>query len=297
MKVAARHITDWDSFATETLHYGLLEEFKRINMNFVSLQTKLELFQITAKDESTRYIRDEFYCQVLRNIIKEKFDRKLLSAVFSQMCKNKYVKSVEFLLAYIDPRNYELNMAASNSNVEIVKILLNDPRVNPGDFNNLAIRTASELGDAEIVQLLLQNRNVDPSVLDNAALRLACYFGNVKVASLLLQDPRVDPSSCDNEAIRKTTNSSICLMLMNDKRVDPTARNNEALSQAVKLGKSDIVEILLQDHRVDPTFNNYDFLTTALQSNDTATLEILLRDPRVDLDVYARLKGEHCKNT
>ena len=48
-------------------------------------------------------------------------------------------------------------MASLNGYVEIVKLLLQDPRVDPSDENNLAIRLASFYGYIEVVKLLSQD--------------------------------------------------------------------------------------------------------------------------------------------
>ncbi|KAJ3271950.1 hypothetical protein HDV01_006084 [Terramyces sp. JEL0728] len=293
MKVKSGLIIDWDSFAMEAFHYSLLQEFKRIDLEKVSLHTKLDIIQMRASKDSITRIWDEFCCIILQNIVHEPFDSKLLASVFSKMCKNKYAKSVEFLLGYVEPRNYDLQRATSDNNIEIVTILLRDSRIDAGDLNNLALRAASELGNADIVEILLQDKNVEPADVDNAAIRVACIYGNFKVARMLLQDPRVDPSSCDNEAIRKTSNIEILEMLLKDSRADPSARNNEALVNASRYGRADIVQLLLQDSQVDPTMNNYEALVVSLQAGDSATTQLLLGDKRVDQQIFNKAKEEY----
>ena len=62
---------------------------------------------------------------------------------------------------------------------------LQDERVDPSDFNNYAIKQASEKGHLEVVQLLLQDERVDPSVDDNWAIRWASKNGHSEVVEAL----------------------------------------------------------------------------------------------------------------
>jgi len=48
-------------------------------------------------------------------------------------------------------------MAALYGHLEVVKILLEDSRVDPSDQNNFAIHEAEENGHLDIVRLLLDN--------------------------------------------------------------------------------------------------------------------------------------------
>ena len=47
--------------------------------------------------------------------------------------------------------------ACMNNRIEIVKLLLQDPRVDPSDQNNEAIRWVSRYGRVEVVKLLSQD--------------------------------------------------------------------------------------------------------------------------------------------
>ena len=58
--------------------------------------------------------------------------------------------------------------------------------------NNLAIREASEYGYVDVVELLLDDPRVNPSTDNNYAIREASVNGNIKVVKLLLKDSRVE---------------------------------------------------------------------------------------------------------
>jgi hypothetical protein len=51
---------------------------------------------------------------------------------------------------------------------------------------------------SQIIKVLLSDPRVDPSDENNYAIRLASYYGYLKIVKLLLSDPRVDPSDENN---------------------------------------------------------------------------------------------------
>jgi len=108
------------------------------------------------------------------------------------------------ILAGINPSAYQ-NMiiiyASINGHLNVVNLLLKDPRVNPSDLHNLAIIGASEAGHLNVVDRLLEDPRVNPSDQDNRAIIDASEKGHLNVVDRLLKDPRVDPSSQDNRAI------------------------------------------------------------------------------------------------
>jgi len=120
---------------------------------------------------------------------------------------------------------------------------------------NCAIRLASEHGHVDVVRLLLKDPRVDPSALDNYAIRLAGANGHVDVVRLLLKDPRVDPSAKHNYAIYWASERGyvdVVQLLLKDLRVDPSADHNFAIRWASSSGHIEVVKLLSEDPRVDP---------------------------------------------
>ena len=73
---------------------------------------------------------------------------------------------------------------------------------------------ASRFGHLDVVRVLLQNHRVDPSAKNNDALRLASKNGHVDVVELLRQNDRVtvgDPTVNDNRAIPRNVHPDHCL--------------------------------------------------------------------------------------
>lgn len=78
-----------------------------------------------------------------------------------------------------------LRTAVKCGDVELVRLLLQHPAVDPGAGNNYALKYASGCGSVHIVQLLLDHPDTDPWCTD--ALRVAERNGHVEVAMMLLE--------------------------------------------------------------------------------------------------------------
>ena len=152
--------------------------------------------------------------------------------------------------------NLAIRYASVHDFPEVVKMLLEDPRVDPSAENNDAILFASMHGYSEVVKMLLEDPRVNPSANNNFAISWASRNGHAEVVRMLLEDPRVNPSAKDNEALRWASAygyAEIVKLLLEDPRVDPSARGNEALRWASSRGHAEVVELLLADPRVDAT--------------------------------------------
>ena len=136
----------------------------------------------------------------------------------------------------LDTDSKTLEKANEENKPEAVRLLLQDPRVNPAADHNQAMRWASLYGYTEIVRLLLKDKRVDPS----EAIRLASESGYIEIVKLLLKDKRVKPSTHDNYPIRaaiRNNHFEVVKLLLQDKRVDPSDLNNEAIKRAAADGR------------------------------------------------------------
>ena len=154
----------------------------------------------------------------------------LLETVLTK--ENKYSEevlenllSVEVLLELgYDPsaNRHTIQLASERGLTDTVRLLLQDPRVDPSSSRNYAIQRASMNGHADIVELLLQDKRVDPSAVSNYAIRESSKNGHIDVVKLLLQDKRVDTSDDDNYAIEfasKNRHTDVVELLLQDPRV------------------------------------------------------------------------------
>jgi ankyrin repeat protein len=140
--------------------------------------------------------------------------------------------------------NRELYQAIGENDIDRVRILLQNPEVDPTADNNEALRYSSWKGHYEIVQLLLQDPRIDPSAHQNQALINAAVAGRTNIVELLLQDPRVNPSDSKNAAIElASTNGHIDIvrLLLQNPRFTPTGNFNRAIYSAISKGYKDIV--------------------------------------------------------
>lgn len=120
---------------------------------------------------------------------------------------NNQLAIVEYLLSLpasfgIDPttnNQYCIARAASNGNVEMVKLLLRDPRVKPEADENYALVDAAFEGHTQVVEILLKDPRVLPSVPNNNAIRMAAANEHLDIVKLLLT--RIEPSKGSKDAL------------------------------------------------------------------------------------------------
>ena len=109
---------------------------------------------------------------------------------FTLACTRGDIRTAASLINKVDPsfqHNITIQAASGDGRLEVVRLLLTDPRVDPSDCNNYAIRWASENGHLEVVRLLLTDPRVDLSNDNNHAIRMARKNGHTKVVQLLTE--------------------------------------------------------------------------------------------------------------
>jgi ankyrin repeat protein len=221
------------------------------------------------------------------------------------------------LLSEVDPNNDWVFKAVFYSQLEILKILLEDPRLNPCTETDLSISYAAQCNNIEILELLLLDTRFDPSVEDNHAIESVIYDKTkLKSAKLLLLDNRVqpnltkyfrvavfnycldtvklilsEPSFIPNEFVNMIIpyqrtelwySSDVLKLLIIDNRFNPAAINNEAIRFASEHNHSDIVALLLSDPRVDPGTDDNLPILRAARHGYFVIVKLLINDDRVD---------------
>lgn len=229
-------------------------------------------------------------------------DRQLIEAT-----QNGDVNEVRDLLAAgANPSafgNAPIQWAAQYGHLEVIRLLLSDPRVDPSVEDNYAIQMAAQYDYLEVVRLLLSDQRVDPTNLDNAPIRYASANGHLEVVQLLLADPRVDPSADNNYAIRwaamnnhpevvqflatvpgiLTATVDYYLALDLWKALQRLARMTGCLSESdedlmvwgAAVGSVNLVRTLV-DRGVDPTFDNNLALEAAQYYGQQNVIDYLL---------------------
>jgi len=192
----------------------------------------------------------------------------------------------------------EFNKAVEVGNADVVHLLLHDQTIDPSADDNRAIRVASYFGQIEVVKVLLADPRLlpdkpDPSANYNDALRGASENGYTDVVKLLLADARVNPSVGDNCAIcvaSENGHTDVVNVLLADSRVDPSVYSNWAIRIASKNGRTDVVKVLLADARVDPSANHNEALLEASRKGRLNVVNLLLERREV---VAEGLSREH----
>lgn len=161
-------------------------------------------------------------------------------------------------IKYLDKKeiNELFTCASYDGNLEIIKVLIIDSRLDPSHDDNCAIGVASQNGHLETAKLLLSDPRVNTDTgNENYSLRISSKNGHLKIVRLLLNDKSVDPSTDSNIAIRwasKNGHLEIVRLLLSDDRVDPSERSNDAIINASKKGYKEIVKMLKADPRYKP---------------------------------------------
>ncbi|KAJ3022521.1 UNVERIFIED_CONTAM: hypothetical protein HDU68_009057 [Siphonaria sp. JEL0065] len=129
----------------------------------------------------------------------------------------------------------------------------------------IALMSLPELKCASIVKVLLEDGRVDPSYNNNNALLVAVEKGYTTVVELLIKDERVQVERVQKLISLSSFNliemaivlgpslsrRNLVKLLLDDGKVDPCHDGNRALVLAVEKGYLDVVELLLMDTRVN----------------------------------------------
>ena len=160
----------------------------------------------------------------------EKIYKKIENAVLKNdiFQVKKYLKNKDIDISCNE--NQLLYLAVDMLNFDIVKLLLNDPRVNAGDYDNRCFIEACKNGSNEIIKLLMNNPNVDISVDNSLSFILVSQQGNIEIIKLLLKEESIDPTAYSNgaisEAFYNNTSKEACLLIWQSDKVKKTLKND-----------------------------------------------------------------------
>jgi len=227
------------------------------------------------------------YPEIINGLIKNGLDPTLNhDAAIRFAARKGRVNIVKVLLA--DPRvdpsalnNYAFSQAAAGNHLEVMQLLLSDSRFRMNDLLFIDICTSGFLSGAKT---LLKDSRTDPSIRNNTAFICAAWNNHVEIVKLLLTDSRVDPTAQNNKALMKVSKegrAETLKLLLKDPRVDPSVRQNKALENAIYHRKAEIVKLLLSDSRVDPVYQNNNALRTAIYRFSEEIITLLLSDNRI----------------
>lgn len=164
-----------------------------------------------------------------RNNWKKIYKQIHSSNDYNNLLLSDEVDLVELAIQYGKLPSYENNLplrnAVEKNNIDVVRLLLSSKYrhlVNPTVHNNYILRISVVNGRSEIVKLLLEDGRVDPSVDNNKLLSIAIVNGFLDIFMSLYNCRRVDPSANDNAALKLAYRKryySIVELLLADNRV------------------------------------------------------------------------------
>jgi hypothetical protein len=226
----------------------------------------------------------------LSEIIRQEFPQEMIFELLKDGCVDPMV-----MRSYSGGYGNCLQVSAWNGHNSIVKLLLDDCRIDPSAVDNNGyncLHLSAKNGYDCIVKLLLQDGRIDPSAVDNNgynSLHLSAMDGHDSTVKLLLYDGRIDPSVINRNGynclhfLAMDGHDIIVKLLLEDGRVDPSVVDNDGnncLHLSAKHGHDSIVKLLLKDGRTDPSaVNNEGFSCLSIAWKSTIQ-KMLMEDPR-----------------
>jgi hypothetical protein len=139
--------------------------------------------------------------------------------------KSNDLEAIRISLTFTDPRiadNFAICWAAEFGHLDLLNLLLNDPRVDPSVENNYAFIDAVDNGHVAIVDRLLKDPRIDPSVDDHIGFCIAVQLGYYELVKLLLASPRIVLNAQTIEFAKRISKekgySAICSLFKKDTR-------------------------------------------------------------------------------
>lgn len=159
---------------------------------------------------------------------------------------------------------------------EVAKLFLECPEFKPG----MLVVHACVGGYITLLKVLLQDPRIDPSIANNRALKFACRDENIEMASLLFADSRVNLDDCMILAIDNRAHQ-IVELLLDHSRVDLAVNGHRYLLYAVSQMATNIVTLLLNDSHIDPVAECNRALRLAIARIDHEMVDLLMGDARI----------------
>lgn len=184
-----------------------------------------------------------------------------------------------------------LSAAVLLAGPQIVSYLLHYKNFDPLENNNLPMRVAANENNTEIVKMLLEDPRV-PLVFPKGdyfplegyvcPLACACSYGNKVLIERYLADRRIQYSNFGRALVKAASEgfADIVKLLLDDNRIQNIEYFGAmALVDACSNAHNDAVRHLLGDKRIDPNYEGKALLTACMWRRET-TVKLLLSDER-----------------
>lgn len=258
----------------------------------INMSTRLKPFleEMNMNNERVRRLlqwvnEDPSILQTFRehfNIVKLFHTPNVLFVLLTEACVYGYIRIVRVFLedGRVDPRmqaQAPFNAAAYNGHVEIIRALLQDGRSDPAYRNNMAVSVATQRGHDDVLRVLVNHPRVTVSVDD--AMRFRVMKGNTDMTR------RFWTQYIEQQQERPNDN--------NNTEFDKDA--TQALMTAADNGQRELVRDLLINGKAYPNAKNRYALRRASANGKTGIVGVILADSRVKLTEAEALQFRDAK--
>ena len=195
-------------------------------------------------------------------------------------------------------------VAVVNRHLELVSLLLSDPRIDPNcpmNGRRGPLHLACEKGNFPLLELLLGNPRIKVNVKDReeeTPLHVAAVYSSGEVVGRLLAHPDIDPNPANEQGQSpchlacKMANMSALKALVADPRTNPNLPDQDGVFPVFQaFSDLDAFKVLLACPTVDLNVLGRESLTPlmyACQASLTDFLTVLVDNPRVDINHLIR---------
>jgi len=204
-----------------------------------------------------------------------------LENTFDVLVINNSLKYIKLLLlrTNVDPgykNNKSLIVSARFGYLEIIKFLINHPKIKPNCNINFIVHTAIIHNKIDVLKYLLGNSilKIDLSYENNKNIETACIYGYTNIVNLLLKYKEVDPYRTKSLVYAvKVKNIEIIKQLL----YYETLYYEEAIMIAIHCNNIEIVKVLLNNKPLCISIYGSKMLYLAIYYNHPNIVKLLLK--------------------
>jgi len=239
--------------------------FKTFKVLFKKLSDTVE-GRIEATYEATKYSQ----YKILKYLARHDFldtNNPFLNWVFTENVEKGQVKVVQLLLKHLSVQSDILLNAINKNQEEMVRVLLANPNIDPSFNRNEPLRTAVMMGNTEVLKILLEDPRVTVCGQNKHTLiRLAVSRSSKKMVKFILQLPDIDPAGVVEDPTITSTKKimvnpttfdiavskgslEIIRILLADKRTNAQYYTGYTIAIALRMNKLEIARSLMNDEK------------------------------------------------
>ncbi|KAJ3216392.1 hypothetical protein HDU67_009527 [Dinochytrium kinnereticum] len=189
----------------------------------------------------------------------------------------------------VDPSDANHEVLQKTQDWEIVKLFLSHSFVDPAFDDNALLKRAVKDCRLEMVKHLLNDPRVDPSCSQNQIIRLAVTSAvSLRVASNSCQNlPKVEKESSDSgliscQQLDRPRSRDEAMLIIEEILTDPRVVHSEVLASDLLLPSGlydqEVLRLIMRNPKKQEWFNGYWALTDAAIANNESMIALILRE-------------------